>query len=73
MGDLTDRHNRYASPRFADDYLSPEPRAPVTWQAIPDGIPDDVNGDGVVDYYPTMYFNSEGGRAPQRHNHERLQ
>lgn len=42
LGDLTDRQNRFARPRFDPD------------QNL-DGYPDDTNGDGVADYYPTLY------------------
>ncbi len=62
LADLADRHNRFASPRFADDFRNNNPAGP--WvppqgQFIPDGLPDDLNADGVADYYPTMYFNSK--------------
>jgi hypothetical protein len=49
LGDLTNRENRAFSPRFSDDYDG-------------NGLPDDYNagalgvtGDGVPDYYPTLY------------------
>ena len=58
LGDLTDRHNRFASPRFADDF-----RNNTSGAFIPDGLPDDLNNDGVPDYYPTMYFNSKAARS----------
>jgi prepilin-type N-terminal cleavage/methylation domain-containing protein len=48
LGDLTDRDKRYSRPRFADDYNSPS-------NTGPDGVPDDFNGDGINDYYPTLY------------------
>lgn len=54
LGDLTDRHHRFASPRFSDDY-----RNNATGTLIPDGLPDDFDGNGVADWYPTMYFNSK--------------
>ena len=44
LGDLTDRQNRFARPRFDPDQNQ-------------DGYPDDSNGDGVADYYPTLYPN----------------
>jgi hypothetical protein len=50
LGDLTNRENRFASPRFADDFSD------VTGAvAAPDGFYDDLNGDKVPDYYPTLY------------------
>ncbi|MDB5349439.1 MAG: hypothetical protein JWN86_686 [Planctomycetota bacterium] len=55
LGDLTERHYRFASPRFADDFRNNA--APGT--VNPDGVADDVDGNGVVDYYPTMYSNSK--------------
>jgi type II secretory pathway component PulJ len=50
LGDLTNRENRIFSPRFSDDFDG-------------NGLPDDYNfgvggavtGDGVPDYYPTLY------------------
>jgi len=55
LADLADRHNRFASPRFADDYRDNTNPAIL----VPDGLPDDTNGDGVADYYPTMYPRSK--------------
>ncbi len=63
MGDLTDRQNRYASPRFADDFVS-NASAPGNTVYVPDGLSDDLTvsasypPDGVPDYWPTMYANS---------------
>ena len=56
LGDLTNRENRFARPRFSNDF------SPL------DGIPDDNNsvdgvnatGDGVNDYYPTLYYDGVG-------------
>jgi prepilin-type N-terminal cleavage/methylation domain-containing protein len=54
LGDLTNRENRFPSPRFCDDFWSP-----ANGNATPtDGISDDRNGDGVNDYYPTLYPNA---------------
>jgi prepilin-type N-terminal cleavage/methylation domain-containing protein len=59
LGDLTNRHNRFARPRFANDY-----RDNATGALIPDGVVDDENidltsgaavGNGIPDYYPTLY------------------
>ena len=50
LGDLTNRENRAFYPRFNDDYLTIG-GSPVA----PDGIPDEFNGDGVPDWYTTMY------------------
>lgn len=52
LGDLTNRERRIFNPRHADDYLNNTNGA-----LVPDGIPDDLNGDGVVDYPPTLYPN----------------
>ncbi len=52
LGDLTNRENRAFSPRFANDFINNG-----TGALVPDGIPDDQNGDGVPDWYPTMYPN----------------
>jgi prepilin-type N-terminal cleavage/methylation domain-containing protein len=51
LGDLTNRENRFARPRFSDDYIN------AAGAAVPDGIPDDSNGDGIPDRYPTLYPN----------------
>ena len=55
LGDLTNRENRAFRPRFSDDFSSGT--LPSTG---PDGIPDDNNGDGVPDYYPTLYYDGAG-------------
>lgn len=52
LSDLTNRENRYGSPRFVNDYVTGTGTA-----FAPDGIPDDVNGDSVPDYWPSLYFN----------------
>lgn len=51
VGDLTDRHNRFASPRFADDFGGIT--NPANLQ--PDGVPDDINNDNIPDWYPSLY------------------
>jgi prepilin-type N-terminal cleavage/methylation domain-containing protein len=48
LGDLTNREKRAFRPRFLNDF-NPT-----------DGIPDDNNGDGIPDYYPTLYFDGTG-------------
>ncbi len=50
LGSLTNRENRYASPRFCSDFLDN-----TTSAALPDGLPDDQNFDSVPDLYPTLY------------------
>lgn len=67
LGDLTNRENRFAHPRFADDFLVNSTGAVTGNVGAPgDGVPDDENsvtsgstttypGDGVHDYYPTLY------------------
>lgn len=58
LGDLTNRHNRFARPHFANDFNG-------------DGAADDFVGfggttpDGVPDYYPTLYPNN-GPLRPSR-------
>ena len=49
LGDLTNRENRFASPRFSDDFFG------IANAGTPDGISDDRNSDNVPDYYPTLY------------------
>jgi prepilin-type N-terminal cleavage/methylation domain-containing protein len=48
LGDLTNRENRYGRMRFSDDYTG-------NANGGPDGYTDDTNGDGIPDYYPTLY------------------
>jgi type II secretory pathway component PulJ len=57
LGDLTNRENRYASPRFVNDIMTPDPANPGTYILPSDGIPDDTNGDSVPDYWPSLYYN----------------
>jgi type II secretory pathway pseudopilin PulG len=51
LGDLTNRENRFAAPRFANDYQD------LSGAVVPggDGLADDVNGDNVPDYYNSLY------------------
>jgi prepilin-type N-terminal cleavage/methylation domain-containing protein len=49
---LTNRENRFASPRFSDDFFELPNGA-----TRPDGYSDDLNSDKVNDLYPTMYPN----------------
>lgn len=55
LGDLTNRENRAFYPRFANDF-----RNVFANNDVPDNIPDDGDGappigNGVPDYYPTLY------------------
>ena len=50
LGDLTNRENRAFNQRFASDYANN-----VTGALGSDGIPDDLNGDSVPDYWPSLY------------------
>lgn len=50
LGDLTNRENRFCRPRFANDYVNNLTGAPG-----PDGVPDDLNHNGIPDYYPSLY------------------
>jgi len=54
LGDLTNRENRFAAPRFANDFVTPG-AAGAQPIVTPDGFPDDLNGDKVPDYYPSLY------------------
>jgi type II secretory pathway component PulJ len=56
LGDLTNRENRFASPRFANDFWNVNGGAAGgSGAAGRDGIPDDVNGDNIPDLYPSLY------------------
>ncbi len=48
LGDLTNRENRAFRPRFCNDFVNA------------DGVADDNNGDGIDDYYPTLYYDGVG-------------
>jgi prepilin-type N-terminal cleavage/methylation domain-containing protein len=50
LGTLTNRENRFPSPRFGDDFADISGTV-----ATPDGLADDLNADNVPDYYPTLY------------------
>ena len=52
LGSLTNRENRFAMPRFSDDFYNV-----VTGAFEPDGYSDDLNGDKVPDFYPSLYPN----------------
>ena len=56
LADLTNRENRWAYQRFANDFQSN-----LTGAAPPDNLADDFNGDNVPDYYPSLY----GGLIPR--------
>jgi prepilin-type N-terminal cleavage/methylation domain-containing protein len=64
LGDLTNRENRFAAPRFSNDYQDLS-------GAIAnggDGLADDLNGDNVPDYYNSLYpgaFANAWGAAGQ--------
>ena len=51
LGDLTNRENRFAYQRFSSDFQN------LAGALVPggDGLSDDLNGDNVPDYYPTLY------------------
>lgn len=50
LGDLTNRENRFARPRFSNDFVTS-----TTGNVPPDGEADDLNLNGVPDRYPTLY------------------
>lgn len=52
LGSLTNRENRFAAPRFSDDYFNL-----LAGNNTPDGFSDDLNADKVPDLYPTLYPN----------------
>ena len=53
LGDLTNRENRFAYSRFANDFYDVN----TGNYTKPDGIPDDLNNDNVPDLYPSLYPN----------------
>ena len=52
LGSLTNRENRFALPRFSDDFYNV-----LTGSFEPDGYSDDLNGDKIPDFYPSLYPN----------------
>jgi prepilin-type N-terminal cleavage/methylation domain-containing protein len=52
LADLANRENRWAYPRFANDFQTATANGPT---AGPDGIPDDLDGDNIYDLYPSLY------------------
>lgn len=54
LGDLTNRENRYGSPRFFTDYRTYNASTGLFTQG-PDGLPDDENRDTVPDYGQVLY------------------
>ena len=68
LGDLTNRENRAFRPRFTNDYLL---NTANTATYTPDGTFDDRNpdasnnptGNGIADWYPTLYPNLLGNSA----------
>ena len=52
LGDLTNRENRAFRPRFRKDFFN------ANGAANPDFIDDDLNGDDLPDFYPTLYPNA---------------
>ena len=54
LGSLTNRENRAFRPRFGNDFVGTATGG--------DGIADDANGDGLPDYYPTLY--TDGNNNP---------
>ncbi len=56
LSSLTNRENRFAAPRFSDDYFNLLPLGTGSY-AGPDGYSDDFNGDKVPDLYPSLYPN----------------
>lgn len=64
LGDLTNRENRFASPRFRGDFFDLNTGGLTDFG---DGVDDDLNLDGVPDYYPTLHpaaFTARGILAP---------
>ena len=68
---LTNRENRAFRPRFANDVTG-------STTGGPDGVADDNNGDGVPDYYPTLFYDGVGpnkltaGWAPNQNVYESI-
>lgn len=56
LGDLTNRENRFASPRFSNDFIDNKYNT-----AGQDLVPDDQNFDTVPDFYPSLYPNLFSG------------
>ncbi len=57
LGDLTNRENRFASPRFVNDFVQVSDTTATAVNSS-DGVPDDQNGDTVPDFWPSLYPNA---------------
>jgi prepilin-type N-terminal cleavage/methylation domain-containing protein len=57
LGDLSNRENRFAAPRFADDYFDLAGNPGI------DGLADDLNDDNINDSYPSLYLGLVNGGA----------
>jgi prepilin-type N-terminal cleavage/methylation domain-containing protein len=53
LSDLTNREYRIFRPQFANDYFNI-----ATGAVAPDGKPDDLDVNGIPDFYPTLYPNA---------------
>ncbi len=60
LANLTNRENRWAYQRFANDFQNN-----VTGAGGPDNLADDFNGDNVPDYYPTLYSETVSNNPPK--------
>lgn len=80
LGDVTNRQNRFCKPRFSSDYSNNALSSGNTATGVPDGIDDDINGNGAADYYPTLYpqvfntnlINEAAGAPPRTVNYDTL-
>jgi prepilin-type N-terminal cleavage/methylation domain-containing protein len=58
LGSLTNRENRFAAPRFSDDFQTiTVAQGNVQYVPGADGFSDDLNSDKVPDFYPSLYPN----------------
>jgi type II secretory pathway pseudopilin PulG len=55
LANLTNRENRWAYQRFANDFQNNLTGAGLPLPGGPDNLADDFNGDNVPDYYPSLY------------------
>jgi hypothetical protein len=64
LGDLTNRENRFAYSRFANDFYTYAQGTATAATAVPDGTPDDLNNDTVPDFWPSLYFGAATYKNP---------
>src|SRR5271157_464514 len=64
LANLSNRENRWAYQRFANDFQNNLTGLGGPPPGGPDNLADDFNGDNVPDYYPTLYSETVSNNPP---------